>query len=109
MQVSDIADQLRAHLLDSETMTEEPSDYFGDRMLTIATRGVLVRAYIVGDMYALATSDIIEAWRPGDRRASQTIDIVLDYARRGGKLASSFGPDDTRAPRDPDITPPSNR
>ena len=109
MQISDITDQIRIHLLDGETMTEEPSDYFGDRMLTIATRGVPVRAYIVGDMYALAASDIIEAWRPGDRHASQTINIVLDYARHGGKTASSFPTDDARAPHDPDTGSPNNR
>lgn len=109
MQVSDIADQIRPHLLDGELMTEEPSDYFGDRMLTIATQGVPVRAYIIDDKYALATSDDIEAWRPDDQHAAQTINAVLDYARRGGKAASSFDPDDTRAPRDPDTTSLGNR
>lgn len=109
MQVSDIADEIRPHLLDGELMTEEPSDYFGDRMLTITTQGVPARAYIIDDMYALATSDVIEAWHSGDRWAAQTIDAVLDYARRGGKTASSFPPDDSRAPRDPDTTPLGNR
>lgn len=109
MQVSDIADQIRPHLLAGELMTEEPSDYFGDRMLTITTRGVPVRAYIIDDMYALATSDDIEAWHPEDQWAARTIDAVLDYARRGGKTASSFPPDDTRAPRDPDTTSLGNR
>lgn len=109
MQVSDIADQIRPYLLDGELMTEEPSDYFGDRMLTIATQGVPARAYIIDNMYALAASDAIEVWYPEDQRAAQTIDAVLDYARRGGKPASSFPPDDTRAPRNPDTTPLGNR
>lgn len=109
MQVSDIADQIRPHLLDGELMTEEPSDYFGDRMLTITTQGVPAHAYIIDNMYALAASDGIEVWYPEDQRAAQTIDAVLDYARRGGKPASPFPPDDTRAPRNPDATPLGNR
>lgn len=109
MQISDIADHIRPHLLDGELMTEEPSDYFGDRMLTITTQGVPAHAYIIDDMYALAASDGIEVWPPDDQHAVQTINAVLDYARRGGKPASSFGPDDTRAPRDPDITSLGNR
>lgn len=109
MQVSDIADQIRHHLLDGELLAEEPSDYFGDRMLTITTQGVPAHAYIIDNMYALATSDAIEAWHPEDQRADQTIDAVLDYARRGGKPTSSLPPDDTRAPRDPDTTPLDHR
>ena len=109
MQISDIADQVRPHLLDGELLTEEPSDYFGDRMLAITTQGVPVRAYIIGDMYALATPDGIEAWHPDDQHGVRTINAVLDYARRGGKLASSFDPDDTRAPRNPDTTSLGNR
>lgn len=109
MQLSDIADEIRPHLLDGEIMTEEPSDYFGDRMLTITTRGVPVRAYIIDDMHALAIPDDIEVWRPGDQWAARTIDAVLNCARRGGKTASSFPPDDTRAPRNPDTTPLGNR
>lgn len=109
MQVSDITDQIRPHLLDGETMTEEPSDYFGDKMLTIATRGVPVRAYIIDDKYALAASDSIEVWHPRDQWAARTIGAVLDYARRGGKPATSFPPDSTRAPRNPDTPSLSNR
>lgn len=109
MQVSDIADQIQAHLLDNETITEEPSDYFGDRMLSITTEGVPVRAYIIDNMYALATSDVIEVWHPGDKRADKTIAAILDYARRGGKPAPSSSPDDTRAPRDPDTARIGNR
>lgn len=97
MQVSDITDQIRGHLLDSETMVEEPSDYFGDRMLSITTRGVPVRAYIIDGLYALAASDVIEAWRPGDQHADQTIDAVLDYARRGGKPAPPPNPNEVFA------------
>lgn len=109
MQISDVADQIRPHLLDGELLAEEPSDYFGDRMLAITTQGVPVRAYIIDDMCALATSDGIEAWHPDDQHAVRTINTVLDYARRGGKPASSPGPDDTRAPRDPDAISLGNR
>ncbi|WP_308503465.1 hypothetical protein [uncultured Actinomyces sp.] len=53
MQVSDIADQIRPHLRDGELMTEEPSDYFGDRMLSVTTQGIPAHAYIIDGLYAL--------------------------------------------------------
>lgn len=113
MQVSDIADQIHSHLLDNETTNEEPSDYFGDQMLTITTRGVPARAYIIDDMYAIAASDVIEVWHPGDQRADRTISGVLDYARRGGKNSSPPHPDKTpneaRTPTDPDNSSRGNR
>lgn len=113
MQVSDIADQIHSHLLDNETMSEEPSDYFGDQMLTITTRGVPARAYVIEDMYAIAASDIIEVWHPGDQRADRTISAVLDYARHGGQNASPLHPDETldeaRTPTDSDNSSRGNR
>lgn len=100
MQVSDVADLIRGHLLEGETLTEEPSDAYGDRMLTVATAASIVHVYILDDMYGIATLDVFEAWKPGDRGdiIDRTIDIVLDYARRGGKPAPAPDPGPLFAP-----------
>lgn len=105
MQVSDIADQIRTHLLDGETLTEEPSDYFGDRMLTITTQAATAHAYIIDDMYALAALDGVEAWRPGDEAADNAIAAVLDYARRNGKPAPPPNPNEVFADAITYLTP----
>lgn len=97
MQVSDIANQISSHLLDGETLTEEPSDYFGDRMLTVTTQAASAHAYIIDGMYALAALDGIEAWRPGDKTADTAIAAVLDYARRNGKPAPPPDPNEVFA------------
>lgn len=97
MQVSDIADQIRAHLLDGETMTEEPSDYYGDRMLTITTTAAVAHVYVIDDLYGIAAVDALEVWRPGESIAGRTIDIVLDYARRNGQPAPPPNPNEVFA------------
>lgn len=87
MHVSDMTDLVREHLAAGETLIEEDSDSYGDRMLTISTSAAVVHGYTLGDeMYALATLDALEAWRPEDaaERASRSIDAILGYARRNG-------------------------
>lgn len=105
MQVSDIADQIRSHLLDNETLTEEASDYYGDRMLTITTRAAAAHAYIIDGMYAIAALDGIEVWGPEDKVADKAIAAVLDYARRDGKPAPPPDPDEVFADAITYLTP----
>ena len=57
MQISDIEGLLRSHLIEGETIVEEASDYFDDRMYTIATAALPVHAYTIREsgLYAVAT------------------------------------------------------
>ena len=110
MQVSDIADLIRGHLAPGETLVEEDSDSYGDRMLTISTSAAVAHAYTLGDeMYALATLDALEAWRPDNagERADGAIDAILGYARRNGAPPPG-AIDYTARPPQPDLdrTPP---
>lgn len=87
MNLSDIEHLLRSHLIEGETMTERPSNYFGDRMYAITTAGAPAYAYTIAEenLYAIAALDALEAWAPGEAAADRTIDIVLGYARRNGQ------------------------
>ena len=87
MQLSDIGPLLRSRLIDGETMIEEPSDYYDDRMYTIATSGAPAHAYTLSDsdLYGIAALDVLEVWRPGEGLAGAAIDAVLGYARRNGQ------------------------
>lgn len=100
MQLSDVEPLLRPHLIDGETMREEPSDHYDDRMYTITTSGAAVHAYTLSrtNMYAIATLDVLEAWRPGKDIAPSMIDAVLDYARRNGQPAAPPDPEALFAP-----------
>lgn len=99
MHLSDIEPLLRSRLIDGETMVEEPSDYYGDRMYTIATSGAVAHAYALLDsnLYGIAALDAFEVWRPGENVASAAIDAVLDYARRDGRPAPPPDPNDVFA------------
>ena len=87
MQLSNIEPLLRSHLVDGETMTEEPSDHYGDRMYTITTAGAVANAYTLPDsnLYGIAALDAFEAWQPSESDAGDAIDAVLDHARRNGQ------------------------
>lgn len=99
MQLSDIEALLRSHLIDGETMFEEPSDYYGDRMYTITTSGATAHAYTLSDsnLYGIGTLDVFEVWRPGESIAGAAIDAVLDYARRNGQPAPPPDPNEVFA------------
>lgn len=88
MKLSDIEDLLRSHLIEGERMTEQPSNYFGDRMYAIITAGAPAYAYTLteGNLYGIATLDALEAWHPEDTgtRADGAIDAILGHARRNG-------------------------
>ena len=87
MQISDIEGLLRSHLLEGETMVEEPSDYYDDRMYTITTAALPVHAYTIREsgLYAVGTEGGLEVWRPDDGTADRAVTAVLDYARRNGQ------------------------
>lgn len=88
MQLSDIEDLLRRHLLEGETMVEEPANgrVFGDRMYTIATAGLPVWVYVIEQegLYAIEAEGALEVWggRVGD--PDRTVEAVLGHARRNG-------------------------
>ena len=86
MQISDIEDQLRSHLIEGEAMTEGPSDYFDDRMYTITTAALPAHAYTIKEsgLYAIGAQGALEVWRPDDGTADSAISAVLGHARRGG-------------------------
>nr|DAS81544.1 MAG TPA: hypothetical protein [Caudoviricetes sp.] len=86
MQISDIEGLLRSHLLEGETMVEEPSDYFDDRMYTITTAALPVHAYTIraSGLYAVGAEGALEVWSPEDGTADRAIDAVLGHARRNG-------------------------
>lgn len=87
MQLSDIEPLLRSHLIDGETMLEEPSDYYDDRMYTIKTAGAQANAYTLSasNLYGIAALDVLEIWQPGEDAADNAIDAVLNYARHNGQ------------------------
>lgn len=99
MQLSDIEPLLRSRLIEGETITEEPSDYYGDRMYVIATAGAAAQAYALPDsnLYGIAALDAFEAWRPGESDASDAIDAVLDHARHSGQPAPLPDPNEVFA------------
>lgn len=130
MELSDIEDLVRSHLIEGETMTEQPSNYFGDRMYSITTAGAPAYVYAIteGNLYGIGTLDALEAWAPGEDIAGRMIDAVLGYARRNGqptltpdseevfagseddsKDLASRAPREARTPIDQDRPHPSNR
>lgn len=111
MQVSDVADLVRGHLLEGEALTEEPSDAYGDRMLTITTAASTAHVYILGDMYGIATLNVLEAWRASDtdQYVKATIDAVLDCARHNTKPLEPKPPQPTPIEQDHNPSrPPRN-
>lgn len=99
MQLSDIETLLRSRLAAGETMYEEPSDYYDDRMYTITTSGAVAHAYTLSDsnLYGIAALDALEVWRPGEDLAGAAVDAVLDYARRDGQPAPPPDPSEVFA------------
>lgn len=88
MQLADIEPLLRSHLIDGETMVEEPVDgrAFGDRMYIITTAGLPVWVYIIEpeSLYAIEAKDALEVWGPGVGDPDRTVEAVLGHARRNG-------------------------
>lgn len=88
MQLSDIEGLLRSHLIEGETMVEEPTNHrvFGDSMYAIATAGLPVWAYIIETegLYAIEAEGALEVWGPGVGDPDQTVEAVLGHARRNG-------------------------
>ena len=64
MRLSDIEGLLRSHLVEGETMVEEPSDYFDDRMYTISTVALPAHAYTIqaDGLYAIGAEGALEPW-----------------------------------------------
>ena len=91
MQLSDIEGLLRSHLIEGETMVEEPTNHrvFGERMYTITTAGLPVLAYVIEaeGLYALETESALEVWGPGVGDPDRTVEAVLGHARRNGAPA----------------------
>lgn len=87
MQISDIEGLLRSHLVEGESMVEEASDYFDDRMYTITTAAQTVHAYTIREsgLYGIGTEGALEVWRADDGTADRAVAAVLDYARRNGQ------------------------
>ena len=87
MELSDIEDLVRSHLIEGETLTEQPSNYFDDHMYSIITAGAPAYAYTITaeNLYGIAALDALKVWAPGEDIADQTIGAVLDYARRNGQ------------------------
>lgn len=94
MQITDIEDQLRSHLIEGETMIEEPSDYFDDRMYTITTAALPARAYTIREsgLYAIGADGALEVWQPNDGTADRAIEAVLGHARRNGAPPAASQP-----------------
>lgn len=88
MQLSDIEALLRSHLIEGETMAEEPTNhkFYGDSMYVVTTAGLSVRVCVIEaeGVYALETEGALEVWRPGVDDADRTIEAVLGHARRNG-------------------------
>lgn len=99
MKLSDVEDLVRSHLIEGETMTEQPTNYFGDRMYSIITAGAPAYVYTLteGNLYAIAALDALEAWAPGEATADRTIDIILGYARRNGQPTPPPDPEEVFA------------
>lgn len=88
MQLADIEPLLRSHLVEGETMVEEPTNgrAFGDSMYVITTAGLTVWVYIIEaeSLYAIEAKDALEVWGPGVGDPDQTVEAVLGHARRNG-------------------------
>lgn len=88
MQLADIEPLLRSHLIDGETMVEEPTNgrAFGDRMYIITTAALPVWVYIIEaeSLYAIEAEGALEVWGPGVGDPDQTVEAVLGHARRNG-------------------------
>lgn len=88
MQLSDIEDLLRSHLVEGETIVEEPTNgrVFGSRMYAIATAGLPVRAYVIETegLYAIEAEGALEVWGDGVGDPDRTVEAVLGHARRNG-------------------------
>lgn len=88
MQLADIESLLRSHLVEGETMVEEPTNgrAFGDRMYVITTAGLTVWAYVIEaeGLYAIETEGALEVWGPGVGDPDRTVEAVLGHARRNG-------------------------
>ena len=99
MELSDIEDLVRSHLIEGETLTEQPSNYFGDRMYSIATAGAPAYVYTIPaeGLYGIGALDALEVWRPGEDIAGQAIDAVLGHARRNGQPAPPPDPEEVFA------------
>lgn len=88
MQLSDIEGLLRSHLVEGETMVEEPTNgrAFGDRMYVITTAALPVWVYIIEaeSLYAIEAKGALEVWGPGVGDPDRTVEAVLGHARRNG-------------------------
>lgn len=88
MQLADIEPLLRSHLIEGETMVEEPANgrVFGDSMYIITTAGLPVWVYIIEaeSLYAIEAKGALEVWGPGVGDPDQTVEAVLEHARRNG-------------------------
>lgn len=87
MKLSDIEDLVRSHLVEGETMTEQPANYFGDRMYSIITAGAPAYVYTITaeNLYGIGALDALAVWHPGRDNAGQVIDAVLCHARGNGR------------------------
>lgn len=87
MKLADVEDLVRSHLIEGETLTEQPSNYYDDRMYSIVTAGAPAYVYTITaeNLYGIGTLDALEVWRPGEDIAGQAIDAVLGHARRNGQ------------------------
>lgn len=96
MRLSDIEPLLRSRLVEGEIMTEQPSNYFGDRMYAITTAGAPAYVYtiVAENLYGIGALDALEVWRPGEDIAGQAIDAVLGHARRNGRPAPPPDPEE---------------
>lgn len=99
MELSDVEDLVRSHLIEGETLTEQPSNYFGNRMYSIATAGAPAYVYAIAEsnLYGIAAADALEVWTPGAGTAGRTIDAVLSHARRNGQPAPPPDPEEVFA------------
>lgn len=96
MRLSDIEGLVRSHLIEGETLTEQPSNYFDDRMYSIITAGAPAYVYTITaeNLYGIGTLDALEVWRPDEDIAGRAIDAVLGYARRNGQPAPPPDPEE---------------
>ena len=96
MKLSDVEDLVRSHLIEGETMTEQPTNYYGDRMYSITTAGAPAYVYTITteNLYGIGALDALEVWRPGEDAAGQAIDAVLGHARRNGQPAPPPDPEE---------------
>jgi len=99
MELSDIEDLVRSRLIEGETLTEQPSNYFDDRMYSIITAGAPAYVYTITaeNLYGIGALDALEVWRPGEDIAARAIDAVLGHARRNGQPAPPPDPEEVFA------------